>query len=52
MNNGTLLRVRNWNTFVNHPMAYPGKKASSENRAKPAAMPIKSDARKWKESQL
>src|ERR1035437_7389182 len=45
-------RVRNSNTFVNHPIAYPGKKASSENSAKPAEIPIRSDVRKWNESQL
>jgi len=45
-------RVRNSNTFVNHPIAYPGKKASSENSAKPAEIPIRSEVRKWNESQL
>src|ERR1035437_4563769 len=45
-------RVRNSNTFVNHPIAYPGKKASSENSAKTAEIPIRSDVTKWNESQL
>src|ERR1035437_4454945 len=45
-------RVRNSNTLVNHPMAYPGRNASSENSAKPAEIPIRSDIRKWMDSQL